>query len=194
VHTVTDIHKEKKEMDIETISNEIVVAIKQLSAPFEKWDNEDKQFTDSDGMSYVRKIMLEKLLDGTFYLHIGKTGDSSESYAANMKRKAEVAYRHRDGTEISNNLIRGAAGEAQAADQKHLYLETLYADLQALYLQETGQHYVPYNSPAGYNFGTQNVVPNTSIPQDAEQMLAALGIQTDTANIVEEPKQKKKAS
>lgn len=182
-------------MDIETISNEIVVAIKQLTAPFEKWDNEDKQFVPEDSMNYVRKVMLEKLLDGTYYLHIGKTGDSSESYAASMKRKAEAAYRHRDGTEISNNLIRGAAGEAQAATQKHEYLETLYADLQALYLQETGQYFKPFNSPVGYNFGSQNVVPNTSIPQDAEQMLAALGIQTDSANIVEEPtKQKKKAS
>ena len=113
-------------MDIETISNEIVVAIKQLTAPFEKWDNEDKQFAPEDSMNYVRKVLLEKLLDGTYYLHIGKTGDSSESYAASMKRKAEVAYRHRDGTEISNNLIRGAAGEAQAATQKHEYLETLY--------------------------------------------------------------------
>lgn len=182
-------------MDKETISSNIVLAIKELSYDYERWDNEEKQFVMTDDMKYLRKIFLEKLLDGTFYLHFGKTGNSSEAYAKRKSDEAAIAYRNRTGEEISNNELRGALGASRSANHKHEALAEIYADLQSQYNQEFGDYYKPYMSPPTYYYGTQNVLADETLPDDIRQELEALGMLEDSANdiLVDDTPKKKKA-
>lgn len=156
----------------------IVSSINELTFDFDKWDNETKQFVDTDGMQFVRKVLTEKLLDGVYYLHYGKTGNSSESYARMKKDDVTKAHRSYSGDEISANALRGAIAESKSAQHKHEELEVLYAELQAQYFQDFGDYYKPWGAPNDYYYGTQNIVAADDMPDDIRQELEAMGMGT----------------
>lgn len=170
----------------------IVSSINELTFDFDKWDNETKQFVDTDGMQFVRKVLLEKLLDGTYFLHYGKSGNSSESYASMKKDDVKKARRSYTGDEISANALRGAIAESKSASHKHEQLAELYADLQAQYFQEFGDYYKPWGS-GDYYYGTQNIVASNEMPEDIRQELEAMGALDEAANEYIETPTKKKA-
>lgn len=164
----------------------IVTSINELTFDYDKWDNEAKQFVDTDGMQFVRKVLLEKLLDGTYYLHYGKSGNSSESYARMKKDEVSKVHRSYTGDEISANALRGAIGESNAAQHKHEQLAELYADLQSQYFQEFGDYYKPWGSPADYYYGSQNIVAADDMPDDIRQALEAMGMSPSANDMIED--------
>lgn len=175
----------------------IAKLIQELTFEFDRFDYESKDFVPHDEMTFSRKVLTEKLLDGLYFLRYGGTnGVDSEMNAQNKKRRYEADRKIFDGTEIGLQRLRGSFGASQAATFKHEALDEMYKDLQDLWYADRGEYYVPYNAPEGYSFGTQNV-PSTEvdIPQEILDMDAALGIKQEVANDLVEPvKKKKKAS
>lgn len=171
----------------------IAKLITELSFEFDRFDYETKDFLPHDEMGFVRKVLMEKMLDGLYFLRYGgKNGVDSEVNAANKKKRYEADRKLFDGTEISTQRIRGSFGAAQAAEYKHEQLDDMYRDLQAAWFDAYGEHYVPYGAPVGYCYGTQNLPEQeVEIPQELLDMDAAMGIQTEVANDLVEPKKKK---
>jgi len=175
----------------------IATIIKELSFEYDRYDYESKDFLPHDEMTFARKVLMEKLLDGLYFLRFGgKNGIDSEINAQNKKSRYVADRAVYDGTEIALNRIRGSHGASQAATFKHEALDEMYKDLQDLWYADQGEWYTPYGAPVGYAYNTQNV-PSTEvdIPQEILDMDAALGITQEVANDLVEPvKKKKKAS
>ena len=175
----------------------IATMIKELSFEYDRYDYESKDFLPHDEMTFARKVLMEKLLDGLYFLRFGgKNGIDSELNAQNKKSRYVADRAMYDGTEIALNRIRGSHGASQAATFKHEALDEMYKDLQDLWYADQGEWYTPYGAPVGYAYNTQNV-PSTEvdIPQEILDMDAALGITQEVANDLVEPvKKKKKAS
>jgi len=173
----------------------IATMINELSFEYDRFDYETKDFLPHDEMSFVRKVLMEKMMDGLYFLRYGgKNGIDTEVNAANKKKRYEADRKLFDGTEISTQRIRGSFGAAQAAQFKHEQLDDMYRDLQAAWFDAHGEYYTPYGAPVGYHYGSQNVPQEeVDIPQELLDMDAMMGIATEVANdLVETPKSKKK--
>ena len=175
----------------------IATMIKELTFEYDRFDYESKDFLPHDEMTFARKVITEKLLDGIYFLRFGgKNGIDSEINAQNKKSRYKADREMFDGTEIGLQRVRGSYGASQAATYKHETLDEMYKDLQNLWYADHREWYTPYGAPAGYAYNTQNV-PSTEvdIPQEILDMDAALGITQEVANDLVEPvKKKKKAS
>ncbi len=58
----------------------IATLINELSFEYDRFDYETKDFLPHDEMSFARKVLMEKMLDGLFFLRYGgKNGVDSES-------------------------------------------------------------------------------------------------------------------
>lgn len=171
----------------------IAKLITELSFEFDRFDYETKDFLPHDEMGFVRKVLMEKMLDGLYFLRYGgKNGIDSEVNANNKKKRYEADRKLFDGTEISTQRIRGSFGAARAAEYKHEQLDEMYRDLQAAWFDSYGEHYTPYGAPVGYCYGTQNTPDQeVEIPQELLDMDAAMGIKAEVANDLIEPKKKK---
>ena len=172
----------------------IATLINELSYEFDRFDYESKDFLPHDEMSFVRKVLMEKMLDGLYFLRYGgKNGVDTEINANNKRKRYEADRKLFDGTEISEQRIRGSHGAAKAAQYKHEQLDDMYADLQAAWFDAYGEYYTPYGSPMGYHYGTQNVPQDeVEVPQWMRDMDADMGVQSDVANELIEPKARKK--
>ena len=172
----------------------IATMIKELSFEYDRFDYESKDFLPHDEMTFARRVLMEKLLDGLYFLRFGgKNGIDSEINAQNKKSRYEADRKMYDGTEISMQRVRGSYGASQAATFKHDQLDEMYKDLQDLWYADQGEWYVPYGAPVGYSYNTQNVpAEEVDIPQEILDMDAALGLDVEVANdLIETPKKKK---
>ena len=173
----------------------IATLINELSFDYDRFDYETKDFLPHDEMSFARKVLMEKMLDGLFFLRYGgKNGIDSEVNANNKKNRYEADRKLFDGTEISTQRIRGSFGAAQAAQYKHEQLDDMYKDMQMAWFDANGEWYTPYGAPVGYSYGSQNVTQQeVDIPQELLDMDAEMGINVEVANDLIEPSKKKKA-
>lgn len=162
----------------------IATLINEISFEFDRYDYESKDFLPHDEMDFTRKVLMEKLLDGLYFLKFGgKKGIDTDTYVKNKERQYKMDRAGFDGTEIGAMKIRGSLGQLQAARHKHEVLDNLYTDLQEAYEFMTGDHYQPYGSSPTYRFGTQNITATeVAIPDDILQMEAAMGIEPEVAN------------
>ena len=169
--------------------------ITNLTFEYDKFDYESRDFRPDDVMYYVRKTLMEKVMDGLYFNRYGKDGKyDTEKLSANAKREYEAARKLFDGTEISQNKIRGAHEKFKASQHKHEQLVEMYDDMQAAWFAEFGEYYTPYNAAPDYNYGTQNVPQEElEIPQWLKDMDAEMGIEVESANDLVEPKKRKKA-
>ena len=174
----------------------IATMINDLTFEYDRFDYETKDFLPHDEMSFTRRVLMEKMLDGLYFLRYGgKKGTDTELYAATKKRQYEADRASYDGTEISQQKLRASMGAFQAAQHKHDQLDEMYTDMQHAWYAAYGEWYVPYGAPVGYSFSTQNVPQQEAeIPQDILDMERAMGIAQEPANdLIEAPKKKKKA-
>ena len=172
----------------------IATMINELTFEFDRFDYDTKDFLPHDEMTFVRRVLMEKMLDGLYFLRYGgKNGVDTEINANNKKSRYEADRKMYDGTEISMQRIRGSYGASQAAQYKHEQLEEMYSDLQHAWFAAHGEWYTPYGAPIGYSYGTQNVPQQeVDIPQELLDMDAAMGVNIEVANDLIEPKAKKK--
>ena len=174
----------------------IATMINDLTCEYDRFDYETKDFLPHDVMGFVRKVLMEKMLDGLYFLRYGgKNGKDTEIIASNKKRQYEADRASYDGTEIGQQRLSGSLGAFQAAQYKHEQLDEMYADMQHAWYAAYGEWYVPYGAPVGYSFSTQNAPQQEAeIPQDILDMERAMGIAPEPANdLIEAPKKKKKA-
>lgn len=172
----------------------IATLINELSFEYDRFDYETKDFLPHDEMGFARRVLMEKMLDGLYFLRYGgKKGTDTELYAASKKRQYEADRANYDGTEIAQQKLRGSLGAFQAAQYKHDQLDEMYTDMQHAWWEATGEWYVPYGAPVGYSFSTQNVPQQEAeIPQDILDMERAMGIAPEVANDLIEPTERKK--
>lgn len=172
----------------------IATLITNLTFEYDKYDYESRDFRTDDAMYYIRKNLMEKVMDGLYYCRYGKDGKyDTDKIASNKRTEYESARKLYDGTEISGNRIRKASEDFKAAQHKHEQLVEMYDDMQAAWFAEFGEYYAPYGSPAGYSYGTQNVPQEElEIPQWVKDLDAEMGIAPEAANdLIEAPKKKK---
>ena len=64
----------------------IAKMIQELSFEYDRFDYESKDFLPHDEMTFARRVLMEKLLDGLYFLRYGgKNGIDSEINAQNKK-------------------------------------------------------------------------------------------------------------
>ena len=161
-------------------TSKMIEALEAFSMEMETYNYKDKDYQEEDVLSFPRKVLIEGMMDKTYYLlhgnrKSGKTG--SDVYASKAKYRFEEAVRMHGGGEIDTNALRVAMNESQSAASKNDVLSQLLSELQELYIgneQRAGnlcpEEYIPYGAPKTGNLPEYEV----ELPKDVADALAAM--------------------
>lgn len=154
-------------------TSKMIEALEAFSMEMETYNYKDKDYQEEDVLSFPRKVLIEGMMDKTYYLlhgnrKSGKTG--SDVYASKAKYRFEEAVRMHGGGEIDTNALRVAMNESQSAASKNDVLSQLISELQDLYVGNYGEEYIPYGAPKTGNLPEHEV----ELPKDVADALAAM--------------------
>ena len=149
----------------------MTTAIEGLSNYTEVFRN--GQFTYQDTMHFHRSRLIEKMLD-----QLNWSKDQAVKYSDKQRTRVNLARQRFNGDEISTTQLKGAIAEAQSASLNAEMLQSMYDDLQKVYICDNDEYHTPYGMKQQSNVPTSENAAD--IPEDMAKQLKAMGLDGPT--------------